>query len=1047
MDWGWEQDETWKCSTPGRDYLSEDNSLPSTSSNVTTLLRDTKESGLPLQTHTLREFEKNIELKVEVESLKRELNEKTELLERASKAVENLHNQNEADIYQKYEERQLETEHVQAILHNKIQLLQEEAKLAKKEVEKMTAVAEAEKLQSLELEEKLNNCNQENQEKLKLWETNEKALTEKNRIIDQLTQALRTKDVQLGQLNKENQNVEENHVDGLEYRVEELSDTLRQKESEVEDLQDELGREKLRTQQEMQNLIEEQQQQLNQYESAAGQCVAELQKAQVQVHGLQGRIQETESANKMLQENLREMESELKEMRYTLQKQDRTQLELKEALKNKEKEVEELYCVIDGQNENQSKLREMLHRSQIENVKRCASCQTTDGQPAPPHAQQQAELLELQNASFSNQLELQQKQRLIRQKEYELIEAKQRKELLETELEEMYQQKEATITHNQELRNTLQQVRQEFLEKEQHYQALEREHQREVHVQEENIQCLKERLQDKEHFLQQYIELFECQQSEEQSGEARDALVDKLRKRIKERDKALEHAIDEKFSTLEKKESEIQQLHLVIREKEKDLDRFRCIFSNNEETINSLENLMKGKDLELEQISIAYKNLQWLKQEMEEKHAHFLKEKDAVNSQLQAALRNSNKEVKDLTIMLMNKVTVGSDNVMEQLRLRLQLKERMLQEALTDRSTLTTDHEQEVTELLQTINSRDQQMKDATEKLIHTFAEKNHELRTLRHQLVEKDREAANFTKQNVSSLEIPTEIARLKELLQEKDRIIHELVQDNHSKNEPSPQPDKIEASEPVDTQPKANGREAVQPTLDEDEAMADPEQEDIKQIELDQIKEELQLALRKEKETRLELTRLQSALANQGREFQCQTVKMEALSSNIPVKEECFKDLQMKQVQPCESPEIERLTQELLVLRERVAEMESSTQANIRKKHHQLIWALEEQVQEQLRLSEALRSERQLYISLVKFHNQTDSSDREDLLQAELLAIQALRGQLEETLKRSQEQISRLERESEMPADSGGGGMDRLGSLQEHVASLTEGSCTQAT
>eukprot|EP00061_Rhincodon_typus_P018481 g47663.t1 len=90
--------------------------------------------------------------------------------------------------------------------------------------------------------------------------------------------------------------------------------------------------------QHIENLIEEQQQQLNQYESAAGQCVAELQKAQVQVHGLQGRIQETESANKMLQENLREMESELKEMRYTLQKQDRTQLELKEALKNKEKE-------------------------------------------------------------------------------------------------------------------------------------------------------------------------------------------------------------------------------------------------------------------------------------------------------------------------------------------------------------------------------------------------------------------------------------------------------------------------------------------------------------------------------------------------------------------------------------------------------------------------------------------------------------------------------------------------------------------------------------
>ncbi|XP_038650485.1 myomegalin isoform X14 [Scyliorhinus canicula] len=1059
MDWAWEQDETWKCSA-GRDYISEDPSLTA-NSHVTTLLRDTKETGLPLQTHPLREFEKhlndlkkenfslklriyfleeriqqkyedssediykrNIELKVEVESLKQELNEKSELLEKASKAVENLHNQNEAKIHQKYEE----TEQVHAILHSKIQLLQEGARLAKNEVEKMNAVAEAEKLRSLELENKLHDITWENQEKLRLWETNEFVLTEKNRIIDQLTQALRTKDLQIGRLNKENENVVDNHVGGLEYRVEELTDTLRQKENEVEDLQDELGREKLRTQQEMQTLIEEQQQQLNQYESAAGQCVTELQKAQVQVHGLQGRIQETDSANKMLQENLREMESELRAMRYTAQKQDQTQLELKEALENKEKEVEEVYHVIDGQNETQAKLREILHRSQLENLKRCASCQSINGQAVPPHAQQQAELLELQRTSFSNQLELQRRQRLIRQKEYEVTKARRRKELIESELEEMHQQKEATIKHNQDLRNTLQQVRQEFLEKEQHYQALEREHQREAHVQGENIQCLKERLQDKEHFLQQYIELFECQQNEEQSGEERDALVDKLRERIKERDKALERAIDDKFSTLEEKESEIQQLHLALREKERDLERFRCIFSNNEETINSLESHMKVKDLELEQITMAYKNLQWLRQEVEEKHAHSLKEKDAVSSQLQAALHNSTKEVEDLTVVLMNKVSTGSDEVMEQLRLRLQLKEQMLQEVLTDRSILTADHEQEVAELLQAINSHDQRRKNAAERLMHTLAEKDHELQTLRHQLVEKDRAAANFTKHNVSSLELPTEITRLKELLHEKDRIIHELVQDGQSKNESSLQPEKMEASEPNDDQQNVNEKEAALTAIDGDDAMTDSEEDDIRQVELEQLKEELQLVLRKEKETRLELTALQSALSNQEGEIQRQIVEIETLSSNIRVKEDCIKDLQMQLVQPCEFPEVERLTQELLVLREQVAKMEPPTERNVGKKHHQfavvywqLICALEEQVQEQSRLSEALRSERQLYISLVKFHNQTDSSSGEEMLQAELLAAQALRRQLEENLRRSQELIVRLERESEMPADSG--------------------------
>lgn len=50
----------------------------------------------------------------------------------------------------------------------------------------------------------------------------------------------------------------------------------------------------------LQSLIEEQQSQLNQYESAAGQCVSELQKAQLQVQSLQNKIQESETSNTVL---------------------------------------------------------------------------------------------------------------------------------------------------------------------------------------------------------------------------------------------------------------------------------------------------------------------------------------------------------------------------------------------------------------------------------------------------------------------------------------------------------------------------------------------------------------------------------------------------------------------------------------------------------------------------------------------------------------------------------------------------------------------------
>lgn len=44
------------------------------------------------------------------------------------KTVETFSNQNEAEIHQEYEQKHQETEHVQAILQNKIQLLQEVGK-------------------------------------------------------------------------------------------------------------------------------------------------------------------------------------------------------------------------------------------------------------------------------------------------------------------------------------------------------------------------------------------------------------------------------------------------------------------------------------------------------------------------------------------------------------------------------------------------------------------------------------------------------------------------------------------------------------------------------------------------------------------------------------------------------------------------------------------------------------------------------------------------------------------------------------------------------
>lgn len=58
----------------------------------------------------------------------------------------------------------------------------------------------------------------------------------------------------------------------------------------------------------------------------------------------------------------------------------------------------------------------------------------------------------------------------------------------------------------------------------------------------------------------------------------------------------------------------------------------------------SLDALVRGKELELEQAAEAYRNLQWLKQQSEEKERSTLREKETIISQLQAALQTRSQE-------------------------------------------------------------------------------------------------------------------------------------------------------------------------------------------------------------------------------------------------------------------------------------------------------------------------------------------------------------------------------------------------------------------
>ncbi|XP_019712206.1 myomegalin [Hippocampus comes] len=815
---------------------------------VTDVCRDEADNTPPLQPHTLKQFEQhlndlkkenfslklriyfleeriqqkyeessedvfrtNIELKVEVESLKQELQEKQQLLDKALTTAECLTNHNEEEVQRRCHERQQEIEQMQQVLETKIQFLQEEAQLARNEAVRSASLTGSHARACNLSKDAITEDNTADERPHDVMPSSD---TNKDRMIEDLTKELHSKQALIAELSAEKKTLA-HRVGALEGRVHELSSSLLQKDKDVEFYQEELGQERLRIEQEMQNLVEEQQSQLNQYECAAGQCVSELQKAQLQVQSLQAKIHESDSNNMRLQEKLNEMECELRSLRQAAQSQERTIQDLTESIGTKDSEAQKLYQLIEGQNVTLNKLREMAHRNQL------AQSKAPEGvSESVTLSQLQGELVGVQSSLFSLGLELEASQRSLRQSQRQGDDLARFKDRLNADLQEALQHREETEKHNQDLRCTLQKTRAELRAKEEALKEVEAERLSVAQEKDRSIAQLNHSLREKERQLQEYSQMFETPES----SKPRDALLEKLRERIKDRDRALERTIDDKFRCLDEREGQVRTLHLALREKDRDLDRLRCILSNNEETITSLDALVQRKELELEQAAEAYRNLQWLKQESEEKERSIFREKDAIIGQLQAALQARSKEIQDLTATLVARVQAGPTEVVEELKARLQLKEKLFQDLLSDRSRQSSEHQTRVSDLLNTLSVKDQYLQDNSYRLSLVISERTGQLQEVRRQLSKREQELCELRRDK--ERETGGDVQHLQGLLREKEAFFKEMMQNQ----------------EEVMMQPSPES------------------EEDMKALQ-----EELQLMLKKEREAQKELSALRSSLAAQ--------------------------------------------------------------------------------------------------------------------------------------------------------------------------------------
>ncbi|XP_078392175.1 uncharacterized protein LOC144674958 [Cetorhinus maximus] len=303
----------------------------------------------------------------------------------------------------------------------------------------------------------------------------------------------------------------------------------------------------------------------------------------------------------------------------------------------------------------------------------------------------------------------------------------------------------------------------------------------EMYCQNQMIQRLICELHSKEQLLQECVELISQLTGGTRSvTDAEMDIVGKLRVRLKDRDKALQQSADEKFAAVEEKEAEIGQLRSVLREKDQDVNRLSELLANNEELINMLNHILKKKHAAVEQLETLCTSLKELCNQRDEKRVCALREKDSIIGQLQAALENRAKDVEALTDSLLSQGLSDGSDISTRLCLRLKDKERLLSQVLGERDCQVTEQAKAIEELLNSIDRKDQIIKEISDRHLEMLAVQAQEAHALKQQLSAKAKELEKLAKlDSTAAQECFIELAHLKTLLDDKDQLILNLLDD----------------------------------------------------------------------------------------------------------------------------------------------------------------------------------------------------------------------------------------------------------------------------
>ncbi|XP_078685796.1 uncharacterized protein LOC144918695 isoform X3 [Branchiostoma floridae x Branchiostoma belcheri] len=981
----------------------------------------------------------NIELKVEVESLKKELHDKQELLVKASQAVETLAAQNDAAVQQVRQDHGRELQQLRDQYESRLTSAQEANTLQKRVDEETEGKIRDLEAANQELQNKLRDLEKVKQDKKNLQDSSKEALQDKNRVIDQLNHALRTKDQLIQQLNQDKSDLVADKVKPLEAQVQSLTQELKDKEG---NMQDDINRYQQQVEvskknnQEIQALLEDQQRKLDEYEIAAGQMTRDHDKKEKEIKELERLVLEAEDENEELKRKLQDKESDVKLQEQNALKRDKAIQGLSEAIHNKSKEIEELCEQIEELQQSLAQARETAHKAQLQQFQGVEEQQQALGD-------KEAEITDLQGKMHEKDAENQRLKKGLRKKEQEIDQLQQAAQEADDQADEALRDKDRQLRDLQkQLKDSKSKANSDRENLTQQHKTQLEETQRQLQSKEQIIQRLSASIQEKDRVIQEYMQMAQEQEnSRDPYSENKDSIIQRLRERLKERDKAVEDAIEEKFRTLEAKENELRHLRVSLRERERELERANSLLAGNEETINNLDGIIKEKDVELRQLLNQLKSQQRTNAATAEEHARALLEKEALIEQLQQALSSRDKDIKKLSQSLQSSPQSKPrvDAMIQELKDKLDERDRMLQEVMEERRRASSDGHAHTQRLLGTIKDKDNMLKEANERYNQVVSEKNGEIQKLQQRLNNREAElqsltsARDWTEQEQNKL-----LEKMRAALSDKDRTIETLVENAREKDKLLSQlqmsgPSQLRGEHLADTvrQLKDDIRKkdelidrlqssstsgyvsteddpyvqslrkelaskarllsettaALQSLRDQKPAQGDLQQQMAQQTQA------LNNALKAEKQAKLELAKVRRKAQEQEEDLGTKQENIDALIDAVRAKDSIIKDLERNQLSSRQSQRGDQSP----------------------KAKQQLQRGLQDQLEETKKLNELLDSERRIYQDLIKSYRDELGATRDSqsrALDIELAAVQTLRRQLEDYVRRNSELRAELER-----------------------------------